>query len=432
MRLRLLRAREYATSHLWVMPAAFLLAAAVLAEAMLTIDKLTDLPSSRWYLFPGGAAAARQLLSTIAASMFTFTGLVFSITIVVLQLASSQLSPRVMRVFLRDIGTQIVLGSFLGAFAYSLLVLREVEAAPEANVPSLSIWIALMITIVDIGLFVYYINHITQRIRPITIMHEIGGATLKTIHSVYPTAYSPDSIGYSVEPPGDHLSVRHEGRGGVIVYVDKGALHQIARDNGLVIAVVPAVGDYIPRGSELLRVWGDVEDPGALRLQRHVEVGRERTQQQDVGFGFRELVDIAERALSPGVNDPTTAVQALNEIHDLLSDLAGRAIPADADLTDALLITREPVWEDFVHHALDEIRTSGRGSLQVMRRLRFLLEDLLRAAPEARRPVLQHQLALLDSTLAAGFSRLGEREIAAASSAQGFGPVSIQTAPRRR
>ena len=414
--------KEYAVSHLWIMPAGFLLGAIVLSRVMLIMDRSAGLPSSRWYLFPAGSDGARDLLSTIAASTFTFTGLVFSITIVVLQLASSQLSPRVMRLFLRDLGTQLVLAWFLGLFTYTLLILREVEGEPDEFVPSLSIWIAVALMLVALALFVYYINHITQRVRPVNIIHEIASESFGTISRVYPDAFTP-SAQITKEPPGNYWTVRSDGRSGVVTWIATEALHNTAEQKGLIVSVVPALGDFVPKRGELARVWGREFDPNETDLAENFTLSRERTQQQDVGFGLRQLVDIAERALSPGINDPTTATQALDQIHSLLRELCTRAIPSEEHLTDPLVLMHETTWEDYVRLGLDEIRRYGSSSMQVLRRMRFLILDLLDLAPPERHDILLQQLALLDDVVSRNFSNEVERDLVRTPSAQSHGPT---------
>jgi uncharacterized membrane protein len=422
-------AAEYLRSRLWVMPALFLLGVSALWQIAIALDESFDSQEKRWYLFPGGPEGAREVLSTIAASTFTFTGLVFSITIVVLQLAGSQLSPRVMGMFLRDLGTQIVLATFLATFAYSLLVLREVRSDDVVFVPALAIWLAFLLMAIDIILFVYYINHMTQRIRASSVIAEIGRETRKVIEQTYPDPFVEPDMPPPSLPESPYTVVVNEHRGGRVRFIDRRRLWRATEDNGWVVAVVPAIGDFVPRGSPLLRIWGR-EDADAGSLADLVSLSRERTFQQDVGFGLRQLVDIAVRALSPGVNDPTTAVQAIDEIHDLLRCLCGRAIPAGADRDHPRVIFNAPGWDSYVQLCLDEIRTYGSGNIQVVRRLRYLLEDLSALAPSSRQGVLAREMTLLEQ---AALSQFGDAEQALVqqASAQGQGPPPLRGIDRQ-
>jgi uncharacterized membrane protein len=213
--------------------------------------------------------------------------------------------------------------------------------------------------------------------------------------------------------------------GALLVMVDEQALARIAEERDVVIGLVPYIGDFVPHGAPMFRVWGAWPDAEPDLLQANVTMGKDRTMQQDAAFGFRQLVDIPEKALSPGVNDPTTAVQALDQIHDLLRRLARRYIPSGfryGEDSQLRLVLPRPGWDDYVALGLDEIRQYGSGSLQVMRRIEFMLDDLLAWTPERRRPVLLEQRRYLDLARRRGFQDLPEQEIAADSSAQGHGP----------
>ncbi len=202
------------------------------------------------------------------------------------------------------------------------------------------------------------------------------------------------------------------------------------------------VGDFVPTGAPLARVWrvqamaeeeADGTDEPPLPLEavaRAIQTGTERTMTQDAAFGFRQIVDIAERALSPGINDPTTAVQALDELHDLLRRLARRKIPSPVRLPDDgpfLLSLPRPAWDDYVSLALDEIRLFGAGSLQIARRLRYLLLDLKDAAPGFRQGPITRQLQLLDAAIASRYEFPADRRAAAEPSPSGQGPEETPT-----
>jgi uncharacterized membrane protein len=221
---------------------------------------------------------------------------------------------------------------------------------------------------------------------------------------------------------------------GVVTSVDDGRLTELARDAHAIFQVVPMVGDFVPNGAPLLRVWlrGTAPDHDSLasQLEAAVQVGPERTMTQDAAFGFRQLVDIAERALSPGVNDPTTAVQAIDELHDLLRRLATRAIPSPVRVDEEgslLFLLPRPSWGEYVALAVDEIRQYGSGSIQVARRLRYLLLDLEGVAPAPRREPIARQLRLLDAGLATDFALQEDRQAASQPSPSGQGPAMHPT-----
>jgi uncharacterized membrane protein len=348
----------------------------------------------------------------------------------VLQLASNQFSPRALRTFLKDYPSQLALGILVGTFIYALLALRTVRGTSEGierHVPSLSVWLAAVLSLLSVGAFIYYIHHVAQSIRAVVILARIGEETRGTLERMYPEGLGEDTEeARGVRPEGlPSLLVPHAGTSGVLVAVDEEQLLSCAQGVRLTLALVPMMGDFVPHGGTLFEVWGDATSLDVKGLLEALTIGPERTLQQDTAFGFRQLVDIAERALSPGINDPTTAVQAIDQLHDLLRRLARRRFPSpyrmDEDGALRLLCPR-PDWNAHLRLALDEVRQYGEGSIQVTRRLRFLLEDLLRVAPAFRRGELERQLALLEASAERAFGATQEAAMALSTSPQGHGP----------
>lgn len=432
MKLRLTRFAERMGTSYWVVPALCVVAAISLSQLALVLDARLSQHERAWYLFQGGPEGARSVLSAVASSMLTFAGLVFSVTILVLQQATNQFSPRILRTFLRDRKSQVALGIFTGTFVYALLGLRSVRGTSEklditSHVPSLSVWLAVMLALLCVGAFIFYIHHVAQSIRAVVILSRIHDETCETMERMYPEGIGRDAEdAHQEEPHGAHsLVVPHAGRSGVLITLDEEQLMDRARRAGVTLAVVPMMGDFVPHGGTLFKVWGNA---GALDVQAlldSVQIGRERTLQQDTAFGFRQLVDVAERALSPGINDPSTAVQAVDQLHDLLRRLVLRRFSSIHRLDDqgtVRLVCPRPDFNDYVRLSLDEIRQYGEGSIQVARRLRFLLEDLLRVAPDFRREELERQRTLLDANVTQGFADARVAEEARRASPQGHGP----------
>jgi uncharacterized membrane protein len=429
---RLSRLAEQLGMSYWLIPTCCVALAIGLSKLAEVIDAGLSQDVHAWYLFRGGPEGARSVLSAVASSMMTFAGLVFSVTILVLQQASNQFSPRVLRTFLRDRQSQLALGIFMGTFVYALLGLRSVRGTAEgldidSHVPSLSVWLAVVLVLLCVGAFIYYIHHVAQSIRAVVILARIRDETRHTLERMYPEGIGEDSEDARFERPAGSpsLLVPLPGHSGVLSVVDEERLFRCACEAGVTVVLVPMVGDYIPHGSPLFEVWGDAGALDVKALTDAVVISQERTHQQDTAFGFRQLVDIAERALSPGINDPTTAVQALDQLHDLLRSMVHRRFPAparaDAEGTVRLVCPR-PDWDAYVRLAVDEVREYGEGSLQVARRLRFLLEDLLRVAPAFRRAELVRQLALLEGSVERGFPDAREAAVAHRASPQGHGP----------
>lgn len=405
--MRIARLREYLRSSLWFIPSLCVIAAIALAfgSAQLDFALAEDMPGL--VFLEVGAASARTFLSALSSSMISLTALVFSITIVVLQLASSQFSPRVLRTFFRDRRTQFSLGVFVATFTYSMLVLREVG---DGQVPQISISIAFLLALLSIAVFVSYIHHVADSIRVSSIVQAIASEARSLIRTIYDHDASMDPP--VAAPEGVPRAIIRAPRPGVVSVVDRDGLVEAAARAGCIFKLLPQVGQFVAYGAPLLEVHGTGE-PDVPRVLEYVELSRDRTMQQDVAFGFRQLVDIAERSLSPAVNDPTTAVEALDQIHDLLRRIAARPFPSGQRLDSAgalRLVYPVVAWEDYVHLAVDEIRVYGHMSIQVMRRLREMLEDLATVAVGERRDILVQELREVDLAVEEAFTRAHDRE----------------------
>lgn len=419
--MRFFRWRERLRSSLWLVPTLCVLAAAALALGLIELDRRYD----HDFTFRAGPDGAHTFLSTVSSSMITLTGLVFSITIVVLQLASQQFSPRVLRTFLRDRHSQFALGVFIATFTYALIVLRTVrsEDAPGgAFVPDLSVTVAFGLVMLSLALFVDYIHHISQSIRVASITRAIAQETREIIEDIYDHDRTEEHVPL---PTGSKIVDIPAPGHGVLTGLDRDDLVAAAESAGCILEVVPMVGDYIPEGRTLVRIHGG-EAPSPETFTAKISIDSERTMKQDAAFGFRQLVDIAQRGLSPAVNDPTTAVQCLDEIHDLLRRLAARPFPSGQrrDSSGQLRLVFPVIsWEGYVSLACDEIRHYGRGSIQVHRRLRWMLNDLLSVAPEERHGALRRQLRLLDESADKNLDHEDDRVSAKQSDEQGIGGI---------
>lgn len=419
VKIRLERLRDHLRGTLWFVPGLFVAASIALAFGLAAFDRRLDVPDAT-LLFTGSADSARSVLSTIAASMITLVSLVFTITIVVLQLASSQFSPRVLRTFLRDRDSQTALGVFVGTFAFAFTLLREVRSVPEF-VPRVGVTLAFLLVLLSLAVFIRYINHIAHSIRASSLIRSIAEETRVLIERDYPEDGSHTSPP-SEDPRSGTGRVVAAPEPGVLTGFDPDALVRRAESAKCTLVLLPALGDFVPEGAPLFEVYGDDEDLD--NLGRHVNLEVERTMRHDLGFGLRQIIDIAERALSPGVNDPTTAVQVIDQLHDLLRRLASRRFPPDAYHDDdghlRLLVPR-PTWEDYLNLSVDEIRQYGAGSIQVARRLRAMLCDLRDVAPADRRGGVDRQLELLDAMVERSFPDVADRVRGGQADEQGIG-----------
>ncbi len=381
----------------WAIPLMCAVLAAGLGLGLTALDEALDTSFTLPLLFAGGPEGARSLLSAIITSMISFTGLVFSITIVVLQLTSSQFSPRVLTTFLRDRFNQGVLGLFVATFVYALIVLRAVRGTAQTDqfVPQLATTLAFGFVLASVVIFLGYIHHIAQSIRAATIVTNIGDDTRQLLERRHPPDAEPAADVAVPSGPAVRVMV---GQLGVVQSVDDESLLGLAEQHNVTIRMLRAVGEFVPSGAPLLQVHG-ADPPDQDRLRAAVQLGTERSFDEDVGFGLRQLVDIAERALSPGVNDPSTAVQVIDQLHDLLRRLATRRLPPRRSRTEDGRVGVEipqPSFGTYLGLAVDEIAHWGADSDRIQRRLRVMLADLHDVALPEHKPVVLRVLARWD------------------------------------
>lgn len=393
--MRRFRLGHYLKTSLWLVPLLCVLAGIVLSLVTTAVDDGTLIPQS----VTGDTTVALQILYLISFAMVTLTGLVLSLLVVAVQLAMGTFSPRIVRQILQDRPSQAAIGLFAGTFAHSLLAMRKVRASPEGGtVPGLAVVVAIFLVLCCIGTLVWYLNHIAQSLRTAALVGWVADDTITTLDRVYPDRGTEPDLG-------PDLVVARPG--GVVFNVSHERLVSAAERADCRLELLWAVGDFVPTGAPLVRIIGNPTALSHAAVAGSVVLGPERTLNQDVAYGIRLLVDIAERSLSSGpFEDPTTAVQAIDRLHDILRQIARRPLH-DGRYRDAAGTLRLTVptmlWDGYVRVAFDEIRQTGAGSPQVSRRLKAAFDDLLTVAPPDRQPALERQLALLGeiATLAA-------------------------------
>ena len=408
---RLVRLQQAARSRLWPLPLVMVLAGVLVGYSMPLLDARVDgrLPDGVVaVIFSGDPETGRAVLSAIAGSLVTVTSLTFSLTVVTLQLASSQFTPRLLRTFVSDVFTQFTLGLFLSTFAYSLVVLRTVTS-PEGGdpfVPQLSITAAVVAVIFSALQLVLFIAHLSRQIRAETILDRVRDDALATIERELqdPDETTPEPL----RPPADARVLLSPGTG-MLQSVDGWRLRQAAVDCGAVVRMDRAPGQSTVKGVPVALAWAvDGGDAGELDLDalqdavdEAVFVGEERTAAQDVGFGLRQLVDIAARALSPGVNDPTTAVHAISNVSGLLCALLGKSMRPTIwhDEQDRpRLSARRGDLADVLDMAFGQVRRYGASETAVVARLlQMLRETAWHARTEEQRSLLRRELQRLDA-----------------------------------
>ena len=399
-------------NSLWFLPAVLTAVAVGLAFLTVRIDQtlLTDRRAEVHWLFGGGAEGARGVLEAIAGTMITVTALVFSITVVALQLASSQLSPRVLRAFMGDRGNQTVLGFFIGTFTYALLVLRVVRSPLEDTgsfVPALSVTVAIALAMLSVALLIYYVHHAADSMRASVVIDRAANATHDLIIHLY-----PEGVGEAVQadPPAwlaarPATLVRANGSG-YLQAINADTLFALAERHTLTLRPEPLVGDYVLPGAPLVCVWPEhaLDEEVEHAIREALVLGLERTLHADVAFGIQQLSDIAVKALSPGINDPTTAMICVDRLGEVLVTLANRGKPDEVRSGEdgsVRVVLRGPSFDFLVGIAFDQIRHYGAGAPTVAQHLVTSLGRIAVLIPSAHRsPVVCQARLVLDSVRA--------------------------------
>jgi uncharacterized membrane protein len=418
------RMRLYVRNSIWLFPAVSIVAGLVSVALLTRVDRAFG-----WEMRVG-LDTARTITSTVAGSMFSLLVLVCSAVLVSVQLASAQLTPRIITLVYRNPFRKFALASFAFTFTFSVGLLVRLEN----SVPLLTGYLAAYGFLLNLALFLLFVDGMGKTLRPSATLRAIALLGREVVTAVYPhwldeRRMAPLEPIKSLEEGTQHI-VLNEVDGATLAFDLKGLVLRAVRSDCL-IELVPQVGDFVAAGDPLFRIYEGGEGISEDDLRDSVAFGPERTLDQDPIFAFRIMVDIASRALSPAINDPTTAVLAIDQIHHLLRHV-GRRHLADGREADASgrvrLVYRTPNWEDFVRLAVTEIRQYGRDSVQVMRRLRAMLENLIETLPERRAPVLRVELRLLDTSTKRTFPDADDQTLARTSDLQGLGGQPVRPA----
>lgn len=358
-------------------------------------------------LFGAGAEGARGMLSTIAGSMMSVVGVTFSITVVALVMASSQYTPRILRNFMRDRVTQTVLGIFAGIFTYCLIVLRTIRGGNEVEfVPRLAVFFGIVLALGGVGVLIFFIHHIASSIQASNIIASVAQETIGTIDRLFPEKLGqgpPDENGEDqelrpLEEPNWHTIPAR--KSGYIQSVDNAALLRVARDRKTIVRMERGIGEFVVQNTALASLA--LEDPPdqetIAALQATFIISRLRMVEQDAAFGIRQIVDMALKALSPGINDTTTAVMCVDYLTAILARFAPRPIPSSRryDEGELRVMTIGPTFASLLTESFDQIRNSAKGNLAVMLRMLDAFQTLssLTASPH-RRQALREQVQLI-------------------------------------
>lgn len=393
MRNQLRALSERLQGNYWFIPLLMALAALLISSLSILLDQsIRDSSISLFGMdYSAGVDGARTLLSTLAGSMITVVGLVFSLVLVVLSLASTQYGPLVMNNFIRDRGNQFVMGLFLATFLYCIRVLQAIHDDSEvAFVPHLSILLATLLAVTSVTVLIYFIHHIAAGIRSYSVLASIH----ETLHDTIEEYCPPRAVdGAALAHPNPHLSDEppptdleraaplRSGSAGYIQLIDEDALVALAAEHHVLLELRYRVGMFVLPGSLLGRVYPPESSSEALQaaFEEAIYLGEMRTPQQDVELMMTQIVSIAVRALSPAVNDPFTAVACIDRLGETLVDLASRHLPPARryDSTGTLrLITTPVTFESLLHLAFDQIRSYGAGDLTVILHLLRTIQSI--------------------------------------------------------
>ncbi len=405
----------------WGIPALY---AIIAIAAALTLPRFED------RIFPGlisplSISAASAIYAAIASGMIALTGIVFSLTFVMVQFSATAYSPRLVLWIARDPVISHALGMFTATFLFAIAALSGVDRNGSGKVPFVSAWMETALLLASVGMFIALIHRIglLQVNRMLVFTGEQGRKVITTLYPVS-NVVGPESTAVDFHALPLAQTLIHHGHPRAIQAVDVASLVQIATASGGVIEMLGAVGDTVLESTPLLHVYGGEPPVDEEKLRDGIELGEERTFEQDPKYAIRLLVDIAIKALSAAINDPTTAVQALDQIEDLLLRMGKRHLEIGKyfDSNGKLrLVVPFPSWDDLLRLAFDEISAYGATSVQVMRRMNALLADLARAVPEERRPSVLYWRGRLQATITRSFVDNEQRMEALKEDRQGLG-----------
>ena len=425
--LQLYQLRHYLGNSIWILP----VLGALVAIAAIRVLHATE--TEMGWVATLDPDTARAVLGTLASALFTSIIFVCTALLVAVQLASAALSPRIIGIVFRDPVTKSSLTLLAFTFTFSLSALLRIKT----SVPLLTVQTAVYANLFCLAAFLYLIDHMGKALRPSGALRSVASQARAVIDNVYPHRLANGSSGPDSAAPeqtngsvaahhleGEPIATIPSPADGVVLAFDEAGLLALAQKADCLIAMVPQVGDHVASGDPLFRIYQGRSVPPEGALCDSVAIGQERTLEQDPTFAFRIMVDIANKGLSPAINDPTTAVLALDSIHSLLRVVGKRRLH-DGLVKDPAgrlrLVYRTPDWKDFVCLAVTEIRHFGGASIQIARRLRAMLENLIQTLPETRAPLLRQELALLHRSAERFFVEPEDRALAEISDFQGVG-----------
>ena len=416
------RYRRYRRQALWIVPFTAIILELVFYHVLHALDDRLG-----WQLQRFSAAGSQALLETVITMTLSFIVFTFGSLLVAIQVVGGQLTPRIIATtLLRDNVVRYTVGLFVFSLLFAISALNRIKGTGD----QLVLFVAALLGLFSMAAFLYLIDYAARLLRPVSILSRVGEGGLTVIEAVYPQPIQGPSLPHVTPQTAGTPSriVYHTGRSEVILSVNIEMLLEESQKANAVVQLIPVVGDFVGKDEPLFALYGNVSGMDENILASSIDFGIERTLEQDPTFAFRIILDIALKALSPAINDPTTAVLAIDQLHRLLRSVGKRNLRTD-NITDESgklrVIFRTPNWEDFVNLACTELRRYGADSIQVVRRLRAMIENLILTLPEDRHAALQAQLALLDHVIKGIYSLPEELALALATDSQGLGGTPI-------
>jgi len=414
------RLRQFVRGSLWVLPLAGGLLGVLLGSGVILADRSVHLPAY-WTYSP---STASTVLSAIVGAMAALTGFVVTVTVLAVQMATGTFSARYLRLWYRDRVLKLLLAMLVGTLAFSFALLRRVE---NRFVPNLGVTVAGFLVVASLLVFVVFLDRFLHRLRPVAVAALVAGYARRDFARTTAALAAPDVFTGVFDPVQEPALVVRSTRPGAIQALHAAGLAGWAREHGCLVVLCHRVGDFVPTDAKLIEAYGGAA-PGTRaerRLRSMIVLGDERTIEQDPAFAIRIMVDIADKALSPAINDPTTAVQSLDHLSDVLrligtTDLSRSRWPAQGAIRIGLVIPARS-WEDYLTLGVTEIREYGSTAIQVMRRMRALLEELRDEVRPEHRPAVEEELARLEATVTRTFADSVDLDRANTADPQGIG-----------
>lgn len=380
---------ESIRTSFWFIPTLMTLGAILFSGLALWSDRnfVNIIPSDAWWLYSGGADGARAVLAAISGSMITVTSVVFSITIVTLTLASGQFGSRLLRNFMRDTGNQVVLGTFIATFVYSLLILRSVRSIDENEfVPYISVTFGVLLVFLSVGVLIFFIHHVSTKIQAENIVNTVFEEASLAVDRLFPQSTSDQNDQAEIKslPKSfneEAIAIKSK-ESNYLQVIGQEDLLQLTEKNDLIISLAYRPGDFIIKGTALMYVWpsDNIDNKLSKKMSENLILGGNKTLTQNAEYGLQQLVEIAVRALSPGINDPFTAINCIDRLSALLCQISSKVFPSQYrfDRAGNLRIKfKATSFEGYVNTSFNQIRQNAQTNPAVLIRMMEAINTII-------------------------------------------------------